>query len=125
MRYPVPANPKRRHSPNERKPELDGVPAADPGELPLRKLNRAQERRARSFARLPSLQSGENDRVQLALVIRDRLRPHIIGQEIAEEDGRTIDDDVHIYFFMPLRARITKWIGQPTRPSVSRNWFSR
>jgi hypothetical protein len=25
------------------------------------------------------------------------------------------------YFFIPFRARITKWIGHPTSPSASRN----
>jgi len=28
-------------------------------------------------------------------------------------------------FFIPLRALSTKWIGHPTRPRASRNWFSR
>jgi hypothetical protein len=32
---------------------------------------------------------------------------------------------VEDHFFIPFRARITKWIGHPTNPSVSRNWFSR
>ena len=28
-------------------------------------------------------------------------------------------------FFIPFLARSTRWMGQPTRPRASRNWFSR